>query len=240
MDVLCCQSGCSECGKEERNTSMQNMTPALFNYPEHANAVSSVAEQEKGFLMGLMDRDYMKGTGHKRAFSPSPKTTFIGWLGKLLILVSVIYLGFKLAHWLDYRAKPTPNTPAVTATPMVETDKQQPGPRPGPAQIPSYSPQQSAPSQPGIVTKCVTEGKTSYGDGNCAPGATASQLVTKANQNLMDAVTVPPTAQATAPASPSVAQTNPGPDYAAIKAECTWLEARIKYLDDLARQPQGA
>jgi hypothetical protein len=160
----------------------------------------------------------------------------------LVILAGLVCLGFKLTYWLDHRAKPAPAKAVVTATPAAEPGSPQPAARPNLTQIPGHTPLQDSLAEPGIVTKCVAQGKTSYGDSNCLVGSVTSKVVTRTNQNLMAAVPVPPTAQATAPspASNTVAQANPGPDYAAIKAKCSWLEGRIKYLDDIARQPQSA
>jgi hypothetical protein len=192
--------------------------------------------------MGLMDRDYMKSTDRDRPFRPPPESPITGWLGKLVIFACVIYLGFKLAYWLDHRAKPAPAKAVVTATPAAEPRLPQAATLPILPQTRSYPPLPEPPAESGTVTKCVVNGKTSYGDGTCAPESVASKVVTRTNQNLMAAVPVPATAQATEPAAASnaVAQANPGIDYAALKAECTWLEGRIKYLDDLARQPQSA
>ena len=192
--------------------------------------------------MGLMDRDYMKNTGRDRPFAPPPESPLTGWLVNLVILASLVYLGLKLAYWLDHRAKPAPAKAVVSAGPAPEPRSPQAAARPNLPQTPSYPPLTEAPAESGTVTKCVVSGKTSYGDSNCAAGAVASKVVTRTNQNLIAAVPVPPIAQATepAPASNAVAQANPGTDYAALKAECTWLEGRIKYLDDLARQPQSA
>ena len=185
----------------------------------------------------------MKNTGRERPFTPPPKSPLTGWLVKLVILACLVYLGFKLAYWLDQRAKPSPAKPVVSATPAAETTPQQPVARTSTQntqQISSYPPLQDSPAGLGGVTKCVVNGKTSYGDSNCAAGAVASKVVTRTNQNLMAAVAVPPVAQTTAPAPIEVGQANPGQDYAALKAECAWLEAHIKYLDDLARQPNSA
>jgi len=197
--------------------------------------------------MALIDRDYMHRTGHKRPFSPPPKRAITGWLGTLLIFACIVYLGFKLLNWLDDRAKPAPAAPFVNATPAIETTAIHPAVRSSLAPIVRTPPMQVAPAEPGIVTKCVTNGKTSYSDGPCDAGAVASRVDTKTYQSRMVAVTAPPINQATAPvpvltpAPTEIAQANPGLNYyAAIKAECASLEARIKYLDDFARQPQSA
>ncbi|MBC7610353.1 MAG: hypothetical protein H7228_12425 [Polaromonas sp.] len=218
------------------------LNAVIFAYPARADAVSWAAQQKGEDSMGLMDRDYMKDTGCDRPFSPPPESQLTGWPVKLLIFACLVYLGFKLAYWLDHRAKPTPAKAVVSAGPAPEPRSPQAAARPNLPQTPSYPPLTEAPAESGTVTKCVVSGKTSYGDSNCAAGAVASKVVTRTNQNLIAAVPVPPSAQTTAPApaSTAVAQANPGPDYAALKAECAWLDAHIKYLDDLARQPNSA
>ena len=191
--------------------------------------------------MGLMDRDYMKDTGRNRPYSPPPESSIAGWLGKLVIFACVIYLGFKLAYWLDHRAKPAPAQAVVTVTPAATITAQPTTAAPTLPQTPPYPPMRSIPAEPGMVTKCVINGKTSYGDSSCAAGAVTSKVAIKANHNLIAAVTVPPATQVITPhpESTATAQANSGPDYAAIKAECAWLDAHIKHLDDLARQPQS-
>lgn len=56
----------------------------------------------------------------------------------------------------------------------------------------------------------------------------------------MAAVKVPIAAQAANPELPLpvTMQITPGQSYAAAKAECAELEAHIKHLDSMARQPQ--
>lgn len=183
----------------------------------------------------------MRDAGRKRPFSPPPERPIIGWLGKLVIFACLIYLGFKLAYWLDHRAKPVPAHAVVIAMPAANTTAQPTTAAPTLARTPPYPPMPDIPADPDRVIKCVINGKTSYGDSTCAAGAVTSKVVITANQNLMASATVRPVAQATTPdpASTTIAQSNPGPDYAALKAECIWLDARIKYLDDLARQPQS-
>lgn len=195
--------------------------------------------------MGLMDRDYMKDSSRDRPFRPPPESALAGWLGKLVILVCILYLGFKLADWLDHRAKPAPAKALITAVPVVQTTVQPttqlPTTAPSLPKTPLHLPMRNVPAESDSIIKCVINGKTSYGDNTCAAGAMTSKVVIKQNQNLIAPITVPSVAQAItpAPAPITITRVNPGPDYAALKAECAWLDASIKHLDDLARQPQS-
>lgn len=195
--------------------------------------------------MGLMDRDYMKDRQRERPFSPPPERSGMSTFGIAFIFIAALFGLYKAADWkLNQRAyEPAAKKAAAAA---IETKgptnvRSQTTDQPHPP-LPNY---QNAPdAQPGsrTVTKCVVNGKTSYSDGDCATGAIASQVVTKANHNLMDAVRMPVVTQAIEPVSQSsvVVQGNQGSDYAAMKAECAALDEHIKYLDAMARQPQGA
>lgn len=191
--------------------------------------------------MGSMDRDYMKDTGRDRPFSPPPESSMTGWLVKLVVFACVIYFGFKLVQWIDNRSIPAQSKSVATATTPKETQLQQPTAQLPPQPIPSDSQTPDAAGQPAMITKCVINGKTSYGDDSCASGAVTSKVATKVNQNLLVAVKAAPPTQVRAPepAPVVIAQTSPNQDQATLKAECSFLEGRIKYLDDLARQPQS-
>lgn len=190
--------------------------------------------------MGLMDRDYMREPDRKNPFSPPPEKSVLGWLVKVSVFVVLIYLGFKLATWLDVNRRSAFKQAIEVTTPEVKriaepTSFQQPVP-----QTIIYPPAQSSSAEQAVITKCVVQGKVSYGDGACPVGAVASGVITKNNHNLVAAVKVPVVVQAPTQESPSqmIAQVNPGVVYAATKEECAALEERIKYLDSLARQPQ--
>ncbi len=120
-------------------------------------------------------------------------------------------------------------------------------------------------TQPGgeaVVTKCVENGRTTYSDQACAAAATATQLRTHTNQNLLNnwksAKTTPsePVGSLVAddtrractgavtpsePVGSQVADVTVTAQTAATPntlEECKSIEARIKALDDWARQPQ--
>ena len=92
-----------------------------------------------------------------------------------------------------------------------------------------------------VVTKCVVNGKTSYGDSSCAQGAITTQVNTRADHNLMAAVRPPvvsPTIE-TVSQSTVVAQNSPPSDTAAKNTECQLLNAEIENMDAMSRRPQG-
>lgn len=193
--------------------------------------------------MGLMDRDYMNDRQRERPFSPPTDQSSVSTIGIAIIFIAVLFGLYKAADWkLNQRAndlaakKAAAEATETNRSTNIRPQVDQPLPP-----LPSY--QNTPDAQPGsrTVTKCVVNGKTSYSDGNCATDAIASQVVTKANHNLMDAVRIPKITQAAEPVpQPSVAvQGTQGSDYTAMKAECEALDEHIKYLDAVARQPQG-
>ena len=93
------------------------------------------------------------------------------------------------------------------------------------------------------ITKCVVNGRTSYGDAACPQGSVSSQVTTRANHNLMAAVrpTAASPTEATATTQHIIqVQTSSISDAAVKKTECDWLDSQIKHWDSMARQPQGA
>lgn len=175
-----------------------------------------------------MDHDFLRGEDRERPFAPPPEQPTLRWLGALLTLLALAYAGYRLTEWFSYRPPTAVTTPATVA-PSRATEQV------------SKQALSNAASEAGtrLVTKCQFNGKTTYGDGNCAAGEKTSQVATKENHNLMDAVRIPVTSPAAEPPAQStvITQDTQNPDYAAMKAECAAWEERIKYLDALARQP---
>jgi hypothetical protein len=180
--------------------------------------------------MSEINQEDIKTTGRDRPFSPPPESSVTNWLIKILIVVALVYLGFKLVNWQENSRQPS------KAVETVYPNAEQP-----PSKATSSSPAQSRPVEANVITKCVVQGKVSYGDDGCPQGAITSKVATNTNQNLMAAVKVPVAIQATNQEQPlpMTAQVNPGEAYASLKAECAELEARIKHLDSVARQPQS-
>lgn len=182
-----------------------------------------------------MDPDFTKGSARERPFSPAPDRSFMLWLVALLLIISLMYVGYQHNDWWSRSpasatsASPQNPTPPSTHSTSTQSPTQQ------------QSGLQAPESGTRIVTKCVVNGKTSYSDGTCAADALKTQIVTKANHNLMAAVRVPVVTQVPAPVPQlsAVAQSEQGSDYAAMKAECAALDDYIKSLDAQARRPQS-
>ena len=189
--------------------------------------------------MGLMDRDYMQERNRQRPFSPPPER--FGVLSKILIFVGVLFLLYMAADWkLNHRAPGKIDNPSPAE---VGTAK-----RPAAASTPSFQPSTPETSHSNVpqatgntrsVTKCVVNGKTSYGDSECARGAVASHVTTRTDHNLMEAIRpVAPTRQETTTVHETVV-TQSTTSAGGNKSECGLLDQQIKNLDSLARQPQS-
>jgi hypothetical protein len=199
--------------------------------PSSAKSIDTVSSNTNNERKeGSVDHDFLKGDDRERPFAPPPEQPILRWLGALLALLALAYSGYRLIEWLSYRPPTAVITPATVA-PSRATE-----------QVSKQAPS-NATSEAGtrMVTKCLSNGKTTYSDSNCAAGEKTSQVATKENHNLMDAVRVPatsPTAELSVQ-STVITQGKTNPDYAAMKAECATLDERVKYLDAMARQPQS-
>jgi hypothetical protein len=161
----------------------------------------------------------------------------------LCIVLAAMFGLYKGADWLLLQranaraAKQQKATPPPAAASNPNSPAAQPFP-----EHPSYqSPSQTAPITR-MVTKCIVNGKTSYGDGACGQGAVATQVVTRSNHNLIDAVQIPVVVEQLEPVQQQtmVVQSSGGQNLANKKAVCQALDAEIVRLDALARQPQSA
>lgn len=191
--------------------------------------------------MGLMDRDYMHDKSRRsRPFSPPPERFKWGTLGIVLFFVALLFFLYKAADWkLSHRPAPQP----VAESPHQAAQPSSPAPRPDLPMQPAYPSPSNAAAGISQVTKCVTNGRTSYGDAACPQGSASSQVTTRANHNLMAAVqpTAVSAAEATATTQRIVeVQADFTSDAAGQKTECARLDSQIKHWDSMARQPQGA
>jgi hypothetical protein len=190
--------------------------------------------------MGLIDRDYMHEKRRQRPFSPPPERFKLGTLGMVLVFVMALFFLYKAADWLlNQRAVQRVAQPAAEpASKFI--------PSPLPAQAlaaqPAYQNRTGTTAGTSRVTKCVANGKTSYGDGSCAQGSISSQITTRADHNLIAPVRPQAVTSAEAPAMQPIVevQTNSPSDAAVKMAECQSLEAQIERWDAMARQPLGA
>jgi len=178
-----------------------------------------------------MDHDFLKGDNRERPFTPPPEHPFLRWLGALLTLLVLLYAGYRVTEWMNDRSPAAPTKQAPTASNNANGPTTAPPPR---TSAPSVSDPETR-----TVTKCVVNGKTSYGDGSCAGGVT-TQITTKANHNQMAAVRPEVPVQTEAPVSQATTVTADEPKSSAmeIKSRCEALEAKIASLDAMGRQPQ--
>lgn len=190
--------------------------------------------------MGLMDRDYMHEKHRQRPFSPPPER--FSTLGKVLVFVVALFALYKIADWkLTQQAASIAAKPTSAAFPKAV---QRPAEAPTTTfpRVPQYQISSNQTANTQTVTKCVVNGKTSYGDSACPQGAVKTQVTTRADQNLMTAMRPAAVMQTEEAASQpaAVARSTPSPDAAAKKAECQALNAQIEHLDSMSRQPQSA
>lgn len=182
-----------------------------------------------------MDPEFMKRDNADRPFGPAPERPLIHWIATALVLLALVYAGYRVWESPSDRASPPKTRQDTSAT-------SQPLPPPQT----SAPPQSAAPAPPApgthIVSKCVVNGKTLYSDNACPQGTASTQVVTKSDHNLMAGLT--PAQKAAAdhiqPAAPSVSAFAPtGGSPSSNASECKALDEHIKYLDAMARQPQS-
>ena len=198
--------------------------------------------------MGLMDRDYMNEKRARQAFNPAPKKSAASTLFMVLVFVAALFFLYKLADWqLNKRASgiAAPSAPTVQRTPGQPPAGQEAFATPRESGLRPYQDKDAPVPAAGnrIVTKCIVNGKTSYGDGPCASDAVAAQVTTRADHNIMAPVrvAVSTTTDTTYSSAPVLTAQNSAPsDYAAKKIECQTLDSHIQNLDSMSRQPQGA
>lgn len=184
-----------------------------------------------------MDPDFMKRGNADAPFGPSPERPLLRWLCIVLVLAGLVYAGYRVLEYARDETSPVKSRqaerPGTTSLPAT---------RPAPQTQPETYP----PAAPGtrIVTKCVVNGKTMYGDDACPQGATSARVVTKTDHNLMPGLTPAQMAAANRipPEAPSVSVAGfaqAGESVSNGAGECKALDERIKYLDSMARQPQS-
>jgi hypothetical protein len=182
-----------------------------------------------------MDPDFMKRANADRPFGPAPERPLMHWIAAVLVLLALVYAGYRVWESSSDRVSPPKTGPDTSAA-------SQPVPPPQ-----TSAPPQSAvpaPHAPGtrIVSKCVVNGKTLYSDNACPQGTAGTHIVTKADHNLMAGLTPAQMAaadhiQAAAPSISAFTQTGGSPSNNA--SECKALDEHIKYLDAMARQPHS-
>lgn len=201
--------------------------------------------------MGLMDRDYMHEKRPRQAFIPQPEKSAANTLWMVLVFLAALFLFYKLADWQLHRqsssfaaqsARWVP--PALSPLPARQEASAHSLPRtPESSKSARTDREAPAPTEGNhVVTKCRVNGKTSYGDGPCTGGAVTTQVITRADHNIMKPVRVTASIEAEPTFSPAhavIAQNTAPSDYAAKKSECQLLDTQIKHLDSMSRQSQS-
>lgn len=198
--------------------------------------------------MGLIDRDYMNEKRGREAFKPAPEKSAASTLFMVLVFVAALFFLYKLADWhLNQRASglTTQSTPNAQPTPDQPPSRQEASKLPRESGLRPYQDHDaSTPAASSrVVTKCIVHGKTSYSDAPCTSGAVATQVLTRADHNIVAPVRITATVATETTYSPApvvTTQSNTPSDYAAKKIECQLLDAHILHLDSMSRQPQGA
>jgi hypothetical protein len=186
--------------------------------------------------MGFKNSDTLREPDRQRPFSPPPANS--GTWGTVLIVVAILFAVYKMVEWnFDQRQAEPAGTPAASDAPKMI----QPAPEPQRQAATPAPPKLNVPGTH-VVNKCVVNGKTSYGNGACAPGATASLLTTRDSHNLMAAVRPEAITLSEATVSQPDAVVKSGRAISidsAKKSQCQALDATVKNLDAQSRQPQG-
>lgn len=167
-------------------------------------------------------------------FSPPPTRVALSSTNIVLGVVIALAVAFSVYQWRQPQRLPgVAPEKSAPATPLSRAPQRT---DPTPA-LPAATPEGAR-----VVTKCVVNGTTSYGDAACAQGAKSTQVITKANHNLLAGLTPAQMAAANQikAAPPAVPYVNDSPRAAVSNAdECKSIDAEITQLDAMARQPQS-
>ncbi len=177
-------------------------------------------------------------TTWERGLRPTPERRWVLWVALALLLVSAAWRG---AEWLLVQQRGVqPAIPATAArSPSV----------PPPADtgvLPSSPAKPSRPSESYGVTKCISAaGKAEYSDGPCPAGSRATTVWVQPHVNLADGMSAADRQASTRSNSVVAAQVQQHEQRVAqntgdMLGECAALDAHIKWVDAMARQPQGA
>lgn len=185
--------------------------------------------------MGVADHEERREWPLAPPREPGPQLTTIA---ASLTIALALYLAGEV--WLRDDKRPPPTAPASPSLPSPAGKT--PDRMAASATLPG--PHTQRPGD-GAVMKCTAQGRISYSDSPCPPGASATPVRIQAGLNIADAVPMPqpkapPVVVAAAqPPQMQLAVAAP-PDRTAVKYLCQALEDEVKYIDALARQPQSA
>jgi cytoskeletal protein RodZ len=178
-------------------------------------------------------------TAWERGLRPKRERHWVLWLALSVLLVFLLYRG---AEWLLTQRSPRPQQPPAVQSPVVPPLAT--GRSTAPA--PSSTPPGAAAPDTFEVTKCLTpSGKAAYSDGPCPEGSRATTVRLRRDVNLADGMSVEEREASNRNSAAIAGQQQQYERQVArnvdnAMAECSQLEAHIKWIDIVARQPQGA
>ncbi|AGU47135.1 hypothetical protein VAPA_1c00040 [Variovorax paradoxus B4] len=181
-------------------------------------------------------------TEWERSLRPTRERHWATWIALSALLLFGLYRG---AEWLLAQRAERPGSveSALPPAPGSAAERRRPIPSP-PANLPA-SP--SAAPAALEVSKCTSAaGKTAYSDGPCPAGSTATTVRLDRNQNLADGMSAEAREASNRSSAALAAQQQSYERQVArnavgdTRADCDALDAQVKGLDTMARQPQGA
>ena len=180
-------------------------------------------------------------TEWERSLRPARERQWAMWIALSALLLFGLYRG---AEWLLAQRAAQPGR-VKSALPSMPGSAGVPS-RPTPSPSPNLSGRSSAAPPPLEVSKCTSAaGKTAYSDGPCPAGSTATTVRVDRNQNLVDGMNAEAREASNRNSAALAAQQSSHERHVARnvsdpQADCSALDAHVKWLDTMARQPQGA
>lgn len=173
-------------------------------------------------------------TAWERGLRPKRDRHWALWLALAALLVFLLFRG---AEWLLAQrasSQPAQQRPAAPPAPIGRAAPVPPSPSPAPAPPDTFE-----------VTKCLTpSGKAAYSDGPCPPGSRATTVRLRRDVNIADGMSISER-EASNRSNAAIAERQQqyerqvARNVDSVMAECSQLEERIKWIDAVARQPQG-
>ncbi|MDQ0588450.1 hypothetical protein [Variovorax paradoxus] len=184
-------------------------------------------------------------TAWERSLRPARERHWAMWIALSVLLLFGLYQG---AEWLlAQRITPLPKPPSVIPSAPVTPPSARRTAPPSAAELPGDS---AAPGFFDEVAKCMSaSGKAAYSDGPCPAGSTATTVRLRRDQNLADGMSVEAREASTRNNAALAAQQQQSHEWhverdvvgsSAQAAGCSGLDAHVKWLDTMARQPQAA
>ena len=178
----------------------------------------------------------------ERSLRPVPQRHWAMWIALSALLLFGLYRG---AEWLLAQRAARPVGVKSTMPPAqgaAETPRRVPSPPPA-----NSSGGSSTTPRTIEVSKCMgAAGQTAYSDGPCPTGSTATTVRVDRNLNLADGMSAEAREASNRNSAALAAQQQSHERQVArntmsdTRADCDALDAHVKWIDTMARQPQDA